>query len=271
MLPAFLISLREMLEAALIVATITGMLQKLKVAHSGRITFLAVLTAVFGVAALVSGGSWVGAYLQRVITDQTEPVFEGAMMILSAVFITGAVFWLHKHFAYKKLTYLQNLRSQLGRNGTIGTFMLIIVAILREGIEIALFLTTTYLESNTFAIMIGFLAGTLLAFTTAYLLMRYVVRFPLYRMFQITSLLLILFAGGLLGRGVGEFVEIGVLPAFPVTVAFIPASGVISELTHSIFGWAHSMNSMQLIMYVAYVAFMRWFVFERPNLEKQSN
>lgn len=107
--------------------------------------------------------------------------------------------------------------------------------------------------------------GFVLALTVSVLLVTATLKMPVYRAFQITTLLLILFAAGLVGRGVHEFTEIGVLPQLrEITFTFFPPAGHIAgDIFNVLFGWSRTMNYLELVSYVAYIAFMRWYLFLR--------
>lgn len=91
MLPAFLITLREVIEASLIVATILGILVKLKQTKGIKTVWLATGAATMLSIILLGMGSILGLRVQE-IYEKHEPYIEGILMVTSAVFITWAVF-----------------------------------------------------------------------------------------------------------------------------------------------------------------------------------
>lgn len=268
MLPAFLITLREVIEATLIVATVLGILIKLKQTKSIKTVWLATTAALLVSLVLLGLGSFLGLKIQEVYTGRAEQLFEGSMMIISAIFITSAVFWLHTYFASYKIKLLQKVKTTIDEQKQWRLFLLVFTAVFREGIEIVLFLSTIYLSSSPISVFSGFglgLTGGLLislAFFTA------TFKMPVLRAFQTTSVLLILFAAGLLARGVHEFVEAGFIPEFQiVTLSLLPAKGTISgDFIKAIFGLTHSMDYIQLALYAAYIALMRWFLYTRKHI-----
>lgn len=198
MIPTLLITLREVIEASLIVATILGMLTKAKLKNHIKTVWVATSAALAISFFLVFGGSMIGVNIQQIYTATTE----GILYIVSAFFITWAVFFLHNQFGRKKMHLLQTMKETIARRGI---FMLTFTAVLREGIEIALFLSTVYLTSRPVAIITGFAGGIVLGILISALFFSATVRMPVYWAFRATSFLLIIFAGQLLAKGVGEF------------------------------------------------------------------
>src|SRR3989344_3077367 len=139
MLAALLITFREVIEATLIVATVLGILTKLRQTKSIKTVWLATLAATVVSILLLVGGSLLGLRIHQLYTGKTEELFEGIMMFTSAVFITWAVFWLHKYFARHKLALLQKVKSTIETEKQTGLFILVFTAVFREGFEIVLF------------------------------------------------------------------------------------------------------------------------------------
>lgn len=265
MLPAFLITFREVIEATLIVATILGILVKLRQQQSIKTVWWATLSATVVSMVLLSVGSLIGLKIQELYTGKTEELIEGVMMLTSAVFITWAVFWLHRYFARYKVALLQKVKQTISEEKHRGLFILVFTAVFREGFEIVLFLSTIYLSTDPREVFGGFGLGAALALLVSASLFTATLKLPVYRAFQTTTVLLILFAAGLAGRGVHEFIEAGVIPEYiKVTVGFLPPSGhIVADMVKAIFGWSHTMDFMQVAVYGGYVYAMRWYLFER--------
>ena len=268
MLPAFLITFREVIEATLIVATILGILVKLKQFQNIKTVWLASLSATLVSFGLLVIGSLSGLKIHELYTGKTKEIFEGIMMLVSAVFISWAVFWLHKYFAQHKLALLQKVRNTIGKDSPHSLFILVFTAVFREGFEIVLFLSTIYLTSNPVQVLSGFGLGVVMALIVSLSFFSAALKLPVFRAFQATTVLLILFAAGLAGRGVHEFAAAGLLPSFShVTLDFMPLGGhILGDMVKSIFGWSRSMDGIQLIMYATYIAFMRQYIYGKRKL-----
>lgn len=265
MLPAFLITFREVIEATLIVATILGILVKLNQHKGIKTVWFATGAAVLVSVLLLVLGSLVGVKVQEIYTGKTEEFIEGVLMIISAVFITWAVFFLHNYFASYKTKLLQKLKDTVEKQEEKGLFVLVFTAVFREGIEIVLFLSTIYLSTNPQQIFTGFVSGVIGGLAVSLLLFTATFRMPIYYAFKTTSILLILFAGGLLARGVHEFAEAGVIPELTsFTFGFLPEKSTIAyDMLKAVFGITQQMDIAQITLYVGYVSIMVWWVFFR--------
>lgn len=272
MIPAFLITFREVIEAALIVATILGILTRLGQKRGARTVWLATGAAAGVSTALLAIGSMLGLRVQEMYSGKTEELIEGILMIISASFITWAVFFLHNYFGQYKTKLLSHLRDTVERNEQKGLFILAFTAVVREGFEIVLFLSTAYFSSEPLAIFSGFLLGAIAGLVVCLGLFAATIRMPIFYAFRITSALLILFAAGLLAHGTHELVEAGVLANTPnVYLPFLPektsfAGGVIQ----SIFGVTQKMQTFSFLLYSGYTAIMGWWVFGRKIAQRES-
>jgi high-affinity iron transporter len=271
MLPAFLITLREVIEASLIVATILGILIKLNQTKGIRTVWFATGAAVVVSILLLALGSLLGLRMQEIYSGKTEELIEGILMITSAVFITWAVFFLHRYFSKYKVHLLKKIKETVEQEEQKGLFILVFTAVFREGIEIVLFLSTIYFSSNPQSIFAGFIGGTVGGLLISFALFAATLKMPVYYAFRITSILLIFFAAGLLARGIHEFAEVGLLPEIgKMTLAFIPQKGTfLADMIKAVFGITQKMDVIQLTLYSGYTIFMGWYVFFRRHEKQQ--
>lgn len=272
MLPAFLITFREVIEASLIVATILGILVKLQQKQGIKTVWLATGAAA-GLSVLLLGvASLFGLQMQKIYTGKVEEFIEGILMVTSAVFITWAVFFLHTYFSRYKVKLLKKVQETIEKEEQRGLFILAFTAVFREGFEIVLFLTTIYFSTDPRAIFTGFAGGITSGLLVSFALFSATLRMPVYYAFRISSGLLILFAAGLLARGVHEFAEAGVIPELAkVTIPLIPkAESFVAEMIKAIFGVTHKMDIVQISIYMLYTGVMVWYVFMRKTGEKRA-
>lgn len=267
MFASFLITLREVIEASLIVATILGILTKLH-QKKGIRTVWAATSAAAGVnVALLGAASIFGLKIQEVYSGKIEEFIEGILMATSAIFITWAVFFLHTYFAQYKTHLLVKIRASLEQEEQKGLFLLAFTAVFREGFEIVLFLSTIFFSSNPKEIFTGFAGGLVGGLLISLGLFAATLRLPVRYAFRVTSALLILFAAGLFARGVHEFTEAGILPELTqITLTFIPHKATLAgDMIKAVFGITRTMDVIQLTMYIIYVAYMTWWVFIRKE------
>lgn len=273
MIAAFLITFREVIEASLIVATILGILARFRRQQEIKTVWLATVTALAVSLLLLTVGSIFGFKVKEIFTGRIEAVIEGFLMVVSAIFITWAVFFLHNYFARYKTSLLIRIKDKIEgkkEDHHRGLFWLTFTAVFREGFEIVLFLTTVYLASEPRQILLGFFSGLLLALVTAVLLFTATLKIPVRRTFQVTSGLLILFAGGLLARGFHEFSEAGFLPSSNgLTFSFLPEKNTFAaEMIKAVLGLSRQMEFLPLLFYAGYILFMTWRVFFVGTSEK---
>lgn len=267
MLPAFLITFREVIEASLIVATILGILKRLNQKKGIKAVWMATLSAALVIIFLLLIGSLLGVRAQEIYSGKTEQLIEGSLMIISALFITWAVFFLHNYFGKYKAHLLQKIKTSVENEEQKGIFALTFAAVFREGFEIVLFLTTIYFSSDPKRILSGFLGGMVAALIVSFGLFTATIKLPLFYAFRITSALLILFAAGLLARGISEFGEFGLIPEIgKMTIAFLPGTATFGgDIIKSVFGVTQKMDMIQISIYGVYVTLMSYKVFVRKT------
>lgn len=265
MLPSFLISLREIIEASLIIATILGITTKLKQKKAVKSIWFAAIVASATSVVIIFLGSVVGLETRSLFTGN-EPIIEGILLIISAGFISWAVLYLHKYFNGHKTRLLEKIRLTVEQGEQKGLFLLVFTVIFREGIEIALFLSTVYFSSNPKDILLGFIFGVVIAFLISFGLFTATVKLPVYYAFRITSILLILFAAGQLATGVHEFAEIGILPEIGKITLLNPENNTfMGEMIKAIFGLSQKIDLMQISIYSLYVLSMSWVVLKKDK------
>ena len=265
MLPSFLITFREVIEAALIVATILGILTKLGQKKEIKTVWLATGAAAILSILLLAAGSMAGVKVQKIYSGRTEELIEAILMSASALFITWAVFFLHNYFGRYKTRLLAKLTKTVELREQRGLFILAFTVVFREGFEIVLFLSTIYFSSDPAHILGGFGLGAIAALAVCFGLFAATIRLPVFYAFRATSILLILFAAGLLARGAHELVEAGVIAATPnIYLPFLPEkSTFVGGTIQAMFGVTEKMEMLSLALYASYAALMTWWVFFR--------
>ena len=139
MLASALITLREGLEAALIVGIVLGVLRKLGHADRSRPVWAGVLAAV---VVSVAAGLALNA-LGVAFEGRAEEIFEGVAMLLAAGVLTWMIFWMQRQGRQIQAELELDVRQAITTSNTWALFSLAFVAVVREGIETVLFLTAT--------------------------------------------------------------------------------------------------------------------------------
>lgn len=277
MLGAFLIGLREGLEAALVVGILISYLTKL-----GRRDVLPRLWIGVGLAVLLSVG--IGAILTfgaYALTTQTQEMIGGLLSLLAVALVTWMIFWMQKAARNLKKTLEGELDKALAQGSLWGIVIISFVSVAREGIETALLLWSM-VESVGSApqALGGALLGLLISVALGWLIAGGMVRLNLGVFFTWTGALLIVVAAGVLVYGLHDLQEAGVLPgpfsalatidpltgavgtgvsgfpfgyAFDVS-AFIAPGGAPATLLQATVGFMPAMTWVQVMGWVLYLA-----------------
>jgi high-affinity iron transporter len=208
MITSLVLSLREGLEAALIIGIVLGALRRTGRSDLNRFLWLGVISA--GLLSLLC------AVILRAVDQElvgtAEQIYEGCTFLLAAVVLTWMILWMQKQSGNIKAELENKVGQATKLAGGGGIFLLAFIAVLREGIELAIYLTASTLTSSNFQTLIGTSIGLLIAGSLGYLLYATTVRLNLARFFQVTSVILILFAAGLVAHSIAEFNEAGLIP-----------------------------------------------------------
>jgi FTR1 family protein len=212
MLQAFIITLREGVEAALIVGITLAYLAKI-----GRNDLRKAVYAALGAAFLGSIG--VAVVLSRFRLN--EDIFEGWVMLVAAVFVVTMIIFMMK--TGRKLK--GEIESKVGLfargDAWIGLFLFVFLMVLREGAETVLILSAVTLNSNELLSFIGTIAGIAISILFGVMFVKGSVKINLQKFFKVTTAILFLVAGQLIISGLHELSENGVLPSSRQEMAII--------------------------------------------------
>ena len=140
--------------------------------------------------------------------------------------------------------------------GTNALFLLAFTAVLREGIELALFLTAATLTSDRQQVLTGAMLGLGTSALLGWSLFASIVKLDLRRFFQVTGALLILFAAGLVAHGVHEFNEIGWIPSLVEHVwdinYLLNEDSTLGSILKALFGYNGNPSLTEVIAYLGY-------------------
>lgn len=205
MLQMLIFTLREGIEAFLIVAIAATYLVK-----TNRSALLPAVWSGTAVAVLLS--LVLGVFLAEVAV---QPIWEAVLALVAAAFVISMVVYMLKH--------AKQLRGELGarleavaqsasRGAWIGVFLVVLLMVTREGMEMAFIAATLARQAESISLFAGALAGIALAASLAWAWSRYGHRVNLALFFQVTSIFLVLFALQLCIYAFHEATEANVLP-----------------------------------------------------------
>jgi len=261
MIASFLIALREGIEAALIVAVVLSYLRKVGAQALLRPVYLGVLT---GVLASIAAGS-LFLLLSVEFEGTGEQIFEGATMFIAAIVLTTMIFWMRDNSRAYSEGLKSKVQAALTSKETLGLTALVFVSILREGIEMVLFLGSASFNTSGLQTIIGGTLGLAGAVAVGLAIMKYSVKMDLKAFFNVTGVFLILFAAGLVARGLGEFQEAGLVPAVVEHVwntgGFISDGSDLGATLGILFGYTAAPSLVQIMGYAGYWVFVAIWVY----------
>jgi high-affinity iron transporter len=270
MLASLFLSLREGLEAALIVGVLLGTLKKLDQSRGQRFVWFGT-----GAAVLVS---IVAGYLLNMLgasfEGAAEEIFEGITMLLAAGILTWVILWMQTQSRRINQKLEADVEKAVLQDNHLALFSLAFLAVIREGIELAFFLTAAAVDTNGREILIGAGLGLLAVIVLGVLLFRSLINLDIKRFFQVTSIILILFAAGLVAHGVHEFNEVGLIPAIIEPVwdinHILDEKSSLGELLKTLLGYNGNPSLTEVIAYITYFVVL-WFVGKRSRNISSNN
>src|SRR5580692_5509023 len=212
MLQAFIITLREGVEAALIVGITLAYLAKI-----GRDDLRKAVYAALGAAFVGSIG--VAIALSRL--NLNEDAFEGWVMLVAAFFVITMVVFMMKTGRKLKGQIEGKVGLLAGKDAWIGLFFFVFLMVLREGAETVLILSAVTLNSTELMSFLGTLLGVLCAIAFGVMFVKGSVRINLQKFFRVTTAILFLVAAQLVIAGLHELSESGVIPSSKTEMAII--------------------------------------------------
>ena len=253
MLASALITLREGLEAAIIVGIVLGVLRKLGHADRSRLVWVGVLAAILvsvaaGLALKTLGVAFEG---------RSEEIFEGVAMLLAAGVLTWMIFWMQRQARNIRAELEADVRRAVTGGSGWALFTLAFVAVVREGIETVLFLTAAAFSATPAHTLVGGAVGLFIAIVLGWLMFAVGKRLDVRAFFRVTGLLLILFAAGLVAHGVHELQEAALIPTLVEHVwdinHILDEGSTVGTLLKALFGYNGNPSLLEVTAYSVYL------------------
>lgn len=268
MLTAMLITLREGLEAALVIAVVASFLSRTGEAAARRFVWLG-----SALAGLLSLGAGAGLFLLAgEMSDEAGEAFGTAVTLIAVGVLTYMVLWMRRHGAGVKNELEEKVIRAAKAASPLALTVLAFTAVSREGLETVLFLFASSSTSGTAATVTGGVAGLLLAAAVGAGIYRGSSRLNMKTFFSLTGVLLIVLAAGVLGNALGELTN--GLPGFfarPLWNAgnWLGDGSGAGALLKSLLGYSSSPPLAQVLGYGLYLATMLW-LYLRPRQQRQN-
>jgi high-affinity iron transporter len=212
MLEAFIVTLREGVEAALIVGITLAYLSKINRPELRKSVYAALISAFvgsLGVAALLSRTNW------------NQDIFEGWVMLAAAFFVVTMIIFMMKTGRKLKGEIEGKVGLLAGRNASFGLFAFVFLMVLREGVETVLILSAVSLNSTELLSFMGTFLGVVAAVVFGVMFVKGSVRINLQKFFRVTTVILFFVVVQLVISGLHELSENGVLPSSKTEMALI--------------------------------------------------
>ena len=249
MAQAFLITLREGLEMALIVVIVLAYLKR-----TGRRELFG---RVWQGVALAAGISLLGGAilfgLGKELEGKAEEVFEGSAMLFAVLVLTWMILWMKRQARHIRGELEGQVERAIGGGSALGLALISFLAVGREGLETVLFIFSASKTATAVATTLGGLLGLGAALLLGRLLYQGSHRINLRSFFSSTGILLIFFAAGLLAHGIHEFQEAGYLPVFVEHVwdinGVLDEKGTLGSFLKGLFGYNGNPSLLEVLLY----------------------
>lgn len=262
MVAAFILFLREGLEASLIVGILMAMLRQL---GQTKHRFAVWLGTILAIIASIALGALL--YFTAGALQEFQMAFKTITFIVAVIILTWMTFWMQKHSRTMKQELLEKA-SAVGSGLALG--LLAFSTVGREGVETAVFSLAFIFQTDGLLFLVGGLLGTLVAVVLGVLVYGFGYRLNYRIFFRVMGLLLLILAAGLLSNTIQSLQNIGWLP---FTNPLWSTADVLSELDgvgnilHTFLGYSDSPTLFQVAGYLTYLLIaggLFWLQTRRP-------
>ncbi len=249
MLQAFVLYLREGIEASLVVSILLAALRQLGQTRQMRAVWTGVALAVLG---SLAGGVVVYATAREYDGTRGQTIFETATYLVAVVVLTGMTFWMQKH----SRTLKREITAQATAAGSgFGLGLLAFTTVGREGLESAVFTLAFAFQTSAALLLLGGALGIAAALGLSWLIYHSGYRLDFRVFFRVMGVLLLIFAAGLVGDAVQNlqalgWLRIGTHPLWN-TSRILSEDTPLGDLLHAFLGYAEAPTLLQALLYAA--------------------
>jgi high-affinity iron transporter len=261
---ALLITLREGLEIALVLAVFVAFLVKTgRSEHLSAVWIGAAAAAAVSVAAGLAFRAAVGEFEGR-----WEQAIEGTLALVAVAVLTWMIFWMRQHARSLESDLHRKIDEALAQSPQ-ALAIVAFVAVVREGFETALFLLGAETGNTSGArVVLGGLIGLVLAAALGLAFYRGSHLIDLRQFFKATGVLLILFGAGLFAKAFHEFRELleitaawAANPVWTITSGPLAEGRILHDFLQGLFGWSAAPERIRVLAYFAYLLPVGWLFF----------
>ena len=250
---SFLITLREGLEASLVISILLTYLAKTNRRDENKSVWLGTIVAIG--ACLILGIAFY--VLVDGLNGNVEYAVEGTLALAATIVLTQMIFWMRANARNMSA----DLRNKVESSSKTALVTIAFVAVAREGLETALFLLSAKTETAAgSSVVIGGVIGLVVAIGIGFFVFKAGSQVNLKTFFNVTAVLLLMFAAGLAGKTVHEFRELlGLESGYLIESAWMIESGIWAkggtfyDFMKGLFGWHANPERIRVITYFVYL------------------
>jgi len=271
-----IISLREGIEAALVIAIMIAYLRR---SNQGDLTRYVLGGAI---AAIVS--SMAIAILMSMLWGTFEgpllAVFEGTVVLIAALLLTTMIVWMWHAGSGVAAEIEDSVSRRTAQNSGIGVALLAFALVLREGVELVLFTMALAIQEGS-ETYLGVAIGLTLAIGVGLAIHQGSLKVSLKAFFNWTSVLLVLFAAGMMAYGIHELQEAGLFLIGPLEVwninppqlpdgsyPLLHEKGFIGAMFKALFGYNGNPSALEVIVYIGYLVVLSLYYLRNRSADE---
>ena len=251
MIAAFVLFLREGLEASLIVSLLFAALRQLGMSHQARAVWIGVGLAVLG---SLLGGVALYVTIHDYVGSTFQSIFETITYLVAVVLLTTMTFWMQSHSHSMKKEFVAKA-SAASSGFALG--LLAFSTVGREGLETAVFMLAFAFQTSGLLLLTGAALGLLVSIGLCVMIYRLGYRLDYRLFFRVMGIVLLFFAAGLLGNAIQNMQELNwiVLGTTPLwnTAHIISENSTLGDILHTFLGYSESPTVLQGIVYITYL------------------
>jgi high-affinity iron transporter len=264
---AFLITLREGIEAALVIGIILAYLNSVGRRDRHGTVWVGVGTAV-AISVLAGAIIFVTA---GALSEEAEEAFEGLASLAAVAVLTWMIFWMRRQARFIKGELQEKVNVALASGSALALPALAFIVVVREGLETVLFLFSAIRTTAEGSVVLGYIGaalGLIVAAVLGFLIYRGGSRLNIRTFFKVTGALILVVAAGLLAGGIHELQEAGWIggesaKAFDISGVLSDEAG-LGAFLRAMFGYNADPSVLEFGAWLAYLL-ITGFLFFRPT------